>query len=228
MTLVAIGGAEDKTGDMTVLKRVIAESGVERPCVHVITSATAYPAEAEERYRNAFRLLGLEIAVSHIETPAQASGAALLAEIAKADVVFFSGGDQSKITAAINGTPLQSLLQKMESAGAVIAGTSAGAAAMSFNMIAGGDAEKNEVEMSTGLELRRDVIFDTHFMNRGRLGRLFTAVAGAPGKTGVGLDEDTALVLRNDGSLHVAGSGAVTIVNGTQSRSYKAGDKPAL
>lgn len=218
MTLIAIGGAEDKTGDMTVLKHVLAEARGATSNVHIVTTATAYPEEVGQTYRDAFKALGVDCRISHITTRAAANDDELLKQIGAADVVFFAGGDQLKLATILGGTAFLDAVRERHEAGAVIAGTSAGAAAMSLLMIYGGDPEKamekGEVTLTEGFGLAPGVVFDTHFMNRGRLSRLFNVVAAAPAKTGIGLDEDTAIVWRKNGEMEVIGSGAVTIVDG--------------
>lgn len=229
MTLIAIGGAEDKTGDMTVLKRVVAESGIENPRVLVITTATSYPVEVAEKYKTAFAQLGVTAEALHITQRRQAKDKAMAAKLDAADIIFFSGGDQTKIAYALNDTPFLAALKRREQEGAVIAGTSAGAAAMSHLMIAGGNpakpADKGGLKTRTGLGLMPDVVFDTHFMNRGRLPRLFNAVAADSTKTGIGLDEDTGVIIRQGQDIEVVGSGAVTVVDKDGARSYKSGDR---
>lgn len=228
MTLIAIGGAEDKTGDMTVLKRVITESGLKNPRVLVITTATSYPVEVAQKYADAFGLLGVKTEALHLTQRRQAKNPATIAKLDDADIVFFSGGDQSKISYALNGTPFLDALKKREQAGMVIAGTSAGAAAMSQLMIKGGNpkkpADKGGLKTGTGTGLAPEIIFDTHFMNRGRLPRLFNAIAADGTKTGIGLDEDTGVIIRKGQDIEVTGSGAVTVVDKNGARSYKAGD----
>ncbi|MEZ0224075.1 MAG: cyanophycinase [Alphaproteobacteria bacterium] len=218
MTLIAIGGAEEKTGDMDVLKRVLAEAKGAASRVHVITTATGYPEEVGQTYRDTFRLLGIDCEVTHISSRAEAGDVELLKQIGAADVVFFTGGDQLKLATILDGTPFLEAVRERHESGAVVAGTSAGAAVMSQLMIYGGDPEKGmqkgEIALTAGFSLAPDIVFDTHFMNRGRLSRLFNVIAMAPCKTGIGLDEDTAIILRNDGEMEVAGSGAVTVVNG--------------
>jgi cyanophycinase len=218
MTLIAIGGAEEKTGDMGVLKRVLAEARGAGSRVHVITTATGYPEEVGQTYREAFRLLGVECEVTHIASRTEAGNPELLKQIGAADVVFFTGGDQLKLSTILGGTPFLDAVRARHEAGAVVAGTSAGAAALSQLMIYGGDPDKamqkGEVALTAGFGLAPEFVFDTHFMNRGRLARLFNVIATAPDKTGIGLDENTGVVLRADGEIEVIGSGAVTVVGG--------------
>jgi cyanophycinase len=219
MTIIAIGGAEEKAGQMTVLKRVLAEAKGTASRVHVITTATGYPADAEKTYREAFAALGIDCAVTHIATREEANDPRNVAKIGDADVIFFSGGDQLKLATILNGTDFLDAVTERHAAGAVVAGTSAGAAAMSGLMIYDGDPakamQKGEVLLTDGFNFAPDAVFDTHFGARGRLPRLFNVVAGSPAQTGLGLDEDTGVILRADGALEVFGSGEVTVVDGT-------------
>ena len=216
MTLIAIGGAEDKQGAMDVLKAVLAEASGAQSKVVVVTSATSYPDDARKTYIDAFKQLGVDCEVAHIENKAQADTPALLSGIAGADVVFFSGGDQSKLVAALEGTDFMQAVLQRHREGGIVAGTSAGAAAMSALMVTGGNPERatepGEITSARGFGLAPEIIFDTHFLNRGRLPRLFNLVAAHPQKTGIGLDEDTAAIMRGDGSIEAVGSGAVPIV----------------
>lgn len=228
MPLIAIGGAEKKDGDMTVLKTVLSRAKGAKSRVHVITTATNYPKNAEKTYRDAFKRLGIECAVSHIATSAEADDPNLAKKLSKADVIFFSGGDQTKLARILNGSKCLDAVKRRHAKGAVIAGTSAGAAAMSRMMMAGGRPEnamkKGAILTQEGFALKPDVIFDTHFMERGRLPRLFNLVASDPSKIGIGLDEDTAAIIDDAGNIEVVGSGAVTVVNGDRLETNTAPD----
>ena len=227
MVLIAIGGAEDRIGERSVLKRVLAEAKGEASHVHVITTATGYPEEVGETYQNAFDDLSASCTISHITNKDEANDPEFLEQIKQADVVFFSGGDQRRLANAFNDTEFLDILKDSD---IVIAGTSAGAAIMSELMVAGGHPEdahiKGEIKSDRGFGLADDIIFDTHFLQRDRLPRLFNLVAGAPEKTGIGLDEDTGIILKDDGSLEAFGSNAVTIVDGSSltSSNYDAVD----
>jgi len=217
MTLIAIGGGEDKGRNAAVLGAVLAEAKGKKSRILVITGATSYPEDVAKDYRSAFANLGVSSCeIVHPQTPAEAYDPAFLKKIAAADVIFFSGGDQSKLVEALEGTQALSAIQEHYRNGGVVAGTSAGAAAMSTCMITGGQPEEADrpdaITSGTGFGFAEKIIFDTHFMNRGRLPRLFNLLAKNPDKTGIGLDEDTALILRADGSMEVVGSGAVTFV----------------
>jgi len=222
MTLIAIGGAEDKTSDKAVLRRVLAETGKPCPRVLVVTTATAYKEEAAANYGAAFAALSATCVFAHIGTAAEAAHPDHIVEAAKADVIFFTGGDQSRLVDVLEGSPFLEQVRAHHAAGGVVAGTSAGAMAMSTLMIAGGDPAngfvKDGIAKGVGFGMAPDFVIDTHFSQRNRLSRLFNAVASDPRKTGLGLDEDTALILRGlDGE--VAGSGTVTVVTGEKLRS---------
>ncbi|MBL1148277.1 MAG: cyanophycinase [Pseudomonadota bacterium] len=217
MTLIAIGGAEDKQNKAVVLRAVLNAAKDSASRVHVITTATNYPDDVAKTYRDAFARLGVKnCEISHIETAAEAGEQSFLDSIDHADIVFFSGGDQSKLARILKDTPFTDKLQERREKDLIIAGTSAGAAVMSACMVTGGTPEdarrKGGIKTGDGFGFAEDIIFDTHFMNRGRLPRLFNLVAADPSKTGIGLDEDTAVILHKDGKIEVIGSGSVTIV----------------
>ena len=231
MTIIAIGGAEDKTGEMTVLKRVLAEAGVAAPRVLVITTATGYPEEVAEKYRDAFARLNVTPDIRHITTKPEADAPASVASLKNYDVVFFSGGDQEKLSAAFGSTAFLAALAAREAEGAVIAGTSAGAAAMSQLMITGGEPREalkpGGLGLGEGLSFTPDVVFDTHFNQRHRLKRLFGAAAADSRKVGVGLDEDTGVVVKKN-NFEVIGSGRVTVLKDGVVTRHKSGDTFSL
>ena len=219
MTFIAIGGAEDKQGDMTVLKRVLAETGKDAPRVCVITTATEYPDDAKQRYIDAFAKLGIVPDVQYIDSRAMAGRADVVQSVADADVVFFSGGDQSRLTGILAGTKTADVItSRFAIQDLVVAGTSAGAAAASSLMLTGGNPErgmqKGEVPMTAGFGFIPNTLIDTHFSERNRLSRLFNGVVSNPAIAGIGIDEDTAAVTYWDGTLEVVGKGTVTVVNG--------------
>lgn len=221
MTIIAIGGGEDKTGDMSVLRRVLSETGKAAPSVLVITTATGYPEEVGQNYKNAFGLMGVTPDVRHVTDAAGAADAELISAMQSADVVFFSGGDQSRLSAVFGVSPFIDAL--MARGDVVIAGTSAGAAAMSSLMITGGDPEEGTISSGAGLGITPAVVFDTHFSERGRLPRLFAMAAQDSRKTGVGLDENTAIVLKS-GRAEVVGGGTVTTLAKGVVTQYRPGD----
>jgi cyanophycinase len=238
--LIIIGGAVDKGSfsetnldknapknlnffEEGILKRVIKESKhKELSRVEVITTASKIPREIGPEYIKAFGYLGAEnVDVLHIERREQASEAEVLERLKAADVVMFTGGDQLRLTSILGGTPLDELLiEKYRNEEFIYAGTSAGAAAASNSMIYQGSSHeallKGEVKITSGLGLIDDVIIDTHFVQRGRIGRLFQAVVGNPKVLGIGLGEDTGLLITNGRQMEAIGSGLVILVDGRE------------
>jgi cyanophycinase len=234
--LIPIGGAEDKGIDYQnsssqkgrfdffeegILRQIV--SLVERhhkPRIELVTTASSIPESVELTYRRAFGTLGCED-FSHlfITSREQADTPEHLDRIEKCNCLIFSGGDQLRLSSILGGTKLLSRLkQRYLHEPFVVAGTSAGAMAMSNTMIYDGDATKahlkGEIKFSTGFGFISNVIIDTHFEKRGRFNRLAQAVAVQPGILGVGLAEDTGIVVSSGNRLEVIGSGIVTIVNG--------------
>ena len=226
--LVIIGGSEDKEGECVILRRFVELAGApagraRQARVVIVTSATNQPQVVGETYSRLFKRLGAgEVGVLDIASRQEANAAATYEAVAGASGIFFTGGDQLRITSLLGGTRCDEALHDAYRAGAVIAGTSAGASAMSETMIVDGeDAEapqRNIVQMAPGMGLIRDVVIDQHFAQRGRLGRLLTAVAQYPYMLGVGIDEDTAIVLFPDDIFEVIGSKSVTVIDGAQIR----------
>ena len=238
--LIIIGGAVDK-GSFTetdldknvsnnlnffetgILKRIIVESRLkENSRFEVITTASRIPREIGPEYVKALNYLGANnVDVLHIEKREQATDSIVLERLKAADVVMFTGGDQLRLTSILGGTSFHDiLLEKYKNEDFIYAGTSAGAAAASNNMIYQGSSHeallKGEVKISSGLGLIDDVIIDTHFVQRGRIGRLFQAVVGNPKTLGIGLGEDTGLLITNGFQMEAIGSGLVILVDGKQ------------
>ena len=215
--LIIVGGGEDREGESAILKEFVRLAKGARSRVCVMTAATEMPEEVGAEYVAAFRRLGVkDIEVVDVSSREDASSEAAIAIVEKATGLYFTGGDQLHITSLLGGTPLHEALRRKYEAGAVIAGTSAGAAMMANSMIIGGSSEGNprfgSVEMAPGMDFCTGVIIDTHFSQRGRHGRLLTAVAHYPQDIGLGVDEDTAMVV-GDGKFEVIGAGAVTVVD---------------
>lgn len=238
--LIIIGGAVDK-GSFTetdldrnapknlnffeegILKRIIRESkNKEQSRIEVITTASKIPREIGPEYVKAFSYLGASnVDVLQIEKREQASVSEVLDRLRNADVVMFTGGDQLRLTSILGGTPFDDILiDKYRNEDFVYAGTSAGAAAASNNMIYQGSSSeallKGEVKITSGLGLIDDVVIDTHFVQRGRIGRLFQAVVGNPKVLGIGLGEDTGLLITNGRQMEAIGSGLVILVDGRE------------
>lgn len=238
--LIIIGGAVDKGSfsetnldrnapknlnffEEGILKRIIKESkNKELSRIEVITTASKIPREIGPEYVKAFSYLGADnVDVLHIERREQASEPEVLQRLKVADVVMFTGGDQLRLTSILGGTPLDELLiDKYHNEEFIYAGTSAGAAAASSSMIYQGSSHeallKGEVKITSGLGLIDDVIIDTHFVQRGRIGRLFQAVVGNPKVLGIGLGEDTGLLIMNGRKMEAIGSGLVILVDGRE------------
>lgn len=236
--LIIIGGAVD-TGSFTeknykeniesnlnffekgILKRILIESAnLEASRIEVITTASQIPEAVGEEYVKAFSYLGANnVGVMNITMRDEANDEVFVKRLNDADVVMFTGGDQLRLTSILGGTEFHKLLlKKYQETNFVISGTSAGAAACSNNMIYQGSSSeallKGEVKITGGLGLINDVIIDTHFVHRGRIGRLFQTVVSNPMILGVGLGEDTGLLIKDGHEMEAIGSGLVILVDG--------------
>jgi cyanophycinase len=238
--LIIIGGAVDKGSfaetdldknalknlnffETGILKRIITESRhKENSRFEIVTTASKIPKEIGPEYVKALRYLGAtDVDVMNIETRENAIDPEILSRLKAADVVMFTGGDQLRLTSILGGTAFHDLLlEKYHTEDFVYAGTSAGAAAASNNMIYQGSSSeallKGEVKITSGLGLIDGVVIDTHFVQRGRIGRLFQAVVGNPRTLGIGLGEDTGLLIRNNVKMEAIGSGLVILVDGRE------------
>ncbi|MBN3942431.1 MAG: cyanophycinase [Nostoc sp.] len=215
--LVIIGGAEDKEGDSVILRDFVRRAGGTKAYIVILTAATELPREVGENYIRVFERLGAEtVRIIDTETREDASSSTALEAISKATGVFFTGGDQARITNILKDTEIDVAIHQRFSEGVVIAGTSAGAAVMPDVMIVEGDSETHPrietVEMGPGLGFLPGVVIDQHFSQRGRLGRLISALILQPAVLGFGIDENTAMVVI-DNQIEVIGEGAVTIVD---------------
>ncbi len=215
--LVIIGGAEDKEGDCTILREFVRRSGGLQARIVVMTVATELPREVGDNYTRVFERLGVEnVRIVDTVYREDASEASALEAIEKATGVFFTGGDQARITSVLKDTDIDQALHRRFSEGIVIGGTSAGAAMMPDMMIVEGDGETNPrveiVKMEPGMAFLPGVVIDQHFAQRGRIGRLLSAVAQQPVVLGFGIDENTAIVVNNH-QLEVIGEGAVTVID---------------
>lgn len=219
--LIVIGGAEDKEGECIILKEVVALSGGYAASIIVITAATEYPREIGNEYIDIFDRLGAkDVKAINICDRTSANEKSYADAIYNATCVFFTGGDQLRISSMLGGTLINEALVKAYENGLVIAGTSAGASAMSQTMIVSGEDDdsprKCTIEMAPGLGLLEDVVIDQHFAQRGRIGRLLSAIAQNPYVLGIGIDEDTAIHVMPNGIFRVIGSQAVTVLDGMQ------------
>lgn len=216
---MVIGGAEDRRGDMPVLQRVVELAARQRP-VFVVTAATEDPAGMWHVYEKAFGQLGVKhVEPLHVPARDQANDADTAARVAKAGAVFMTGGDQTRLLAALGGTRLcEAIRDAYVHHGACVAGTSAGASAMSEHVLSAIPADRSpltvEVNLMAGLGLLLSAAVDQHFSERGRLSRLLAVVAHNPKLVGVGIDENTALVVSRGEGIEVVGAGAVTLVDG--------------
>ncbi|QMS89697.1 cyanophycinase [Nostoc edaphicum CCNP1411] len=215
--LVIIGGAEDKDGDSVILRDFVRRAGGTKAHIVILTAATELPREVGENYIRVFERLGAEnTRIIDTETREDASSSTALEAISKATGIFFTGGDQARITSILKDTEIDVAIHKRFSEGIVIAGTSAGAAVMPDKMIVEGDSQTHPrietVEMGPGMGFLPGVVIDQHFSQRGRLGRLISALILEPAVLGFGIDENTAMVV-TDNQIEVIGEGAVTIVD---------------
>ncbi len=238
--LISVGGAEDKGTDLEqgfiqrnrlnffelgILKRFIDEVGGVEKRIEVITTASSIPVEVGENYLDAFGKIGCKnIGVIDIRKREDVFEEGFINRVKNADGIMFTGGDQLRLTSIFGGTEIYNVLHDRyyNQEGFVIAGTSAGAMAMSNTMIYQGKSElahlKGEVKITTGLAFMGNVIIDSHFDKRGRFNRLAQAVASNPQCTGIGLGEDTGVIVTGGNNLEVVGSGAVVIVDGRDIR----------
>ena len=217
--LIAIGGNEDKANELMVLKRVVQEIGKTKFRVGVITTASENPEQRGKDYQTVFTTLGAsKIDIFNIKERVQANNRKSAKAIADLDLIFFTGGDQLRLTTIMGGTRMFDAIQEHLVNGALIAGTSAGAAVFSDTMIYEGKSEdglfKGSVLSTSGFGFVDKIIFDTHFMARGRIGRLIQIVTSNPTCIGVGIGEDCGVILKGDGVAEVMGSGQVIIVDG--------------
>ncbi|MBJ6119755.1 cyanophycinase [Pontibacter sp. BT310] len=233
--LIAVGGNEDKGTypnpkskkkyyldffELGILKRLIQEIPTKNPHIEVITTASLIPEEVGDRYMSAFGILGAENArLMHIRTEEDALLPEYLERISKADGVMMSGGNQQRLTQIFGGTEFLEIMRKRyHEEPFVVAGTSAGAMAMSKIMIKGGSAPESllrgSVKMSHGLGFIDGVIIDSHFVVRGRFGRLIEAVVTHPKTIGIGLGEDTGVLITEGDLIETIGSNLVVVVDG--------------
>jgi cyanophycinase len=213
--LLIIGGGERRPG--AILARFVALAGGSTASIVVIAAASAHPDLLEAEYVSAFADLGAgQVCALRLSTRSEANALGVPAVLGAATGVFFTGGDQERITTVLGGTRADSVLQSLVAAGRVVlSGTSAGAAIMSGTMIVGGDGPgvtAASVRTGPGLEFLPGVLIDMHFAERGRLNRLLSAVARYPHELGLGIDEDTAILADGD-HFEVLGSGSVTVVD---------------
>ena len=217
--LIIIGGAEDKENEKEILKKVCNSINKNEDIILIATVATEYPKETFFKYTKVFENLGAKnIEGLNVNSRKDSSKEENIKLIKKAALIFFTGGDQLRITSLIGGTPIGEAIKDVIDEGCIIVGTSAGASVMSDTMIVNGNNDesprKSELLMAPGLGFVKGIMIDQHFAQRGRIGRLLTGIAQNPDILGIGIDEDTAIVVKDDGRAEVIGSGAVYFLDG--------------
>jgi cyanophycinase len=215
--LVIVGGAEDKEGDCLILKEFVRLAKGPKARIVLMTAATDEPVAVGREYMEAFKRLGIDdVQVVDVSEREDARSEASIKAIKEATGLYFTGGDQIHVTSLIGGTPMQKVIHERYEKGLVIGGTSAGAAMMGNSMIISGSGEQNPrlgaVDIGPGMDLLIGALIDTHFSERGRHGRLLAAVAHYPQDLGLGIDENTAVVV-NKVEFEVIGEGAVTVID---------------
>jgi cyanophycinase len=217
--LLIIGGNEDKQGECIILRKFIDMAGARKARIAVITTATESPREVGDEYRALFVDLGAESAeIVNMSNRESANDRHQVEEIESCSGIFFTGGDQLRLTSILGGSDADAAIRRSFRRGTVIAGTSAGASVMSDTMIVEGNSsdtpKKSMLSMAHGMGLLQEVVIDQHFAQRGRINRLLAAVAQNPHVLGIGIDEDTALVVTPKRILEIIGSQTVTVLDG--------------
>lgn len=218
--LIIIGGGERKDEERTVLQQVA--SRVNGGKLVVVTIATAEPKETWEEYREIFKNLGVKnIEWLDVRIREEGFKDEVVRILDKATVVFFTGGDQLKITSQLGDSPVYRRVEEIYQQGGTIAGTSAGASVMSETMLISGDGDESHkvdtvLGMAPGLGFIKNAVIDQHFAQRGRLGRLLGAITQNPRTLGIGIDENTAIVLDDNERFEVVGAGAVYVLDGSK------------
>lgn len=218
--IIAIGGAENKENDRRILERFVSASGGGRADIVVIPTASRMH-ETGPRYEQLFTAIGAaRVTVMDFDTRRDCQEHGRLTRLEEASGIFFTGGNQLRLTTLLGGTPVAKLIRSANARGVTVGGTSAGASILSEHMIAAGDEGSavlaGSVRLAPGLGLTNRFIIDQHFRQRDRLGRLLTALAYNPFAIGIGLDEDTAALIGPDETVEVEGTGGVTIVDASE------------
>jgi cyanophycinase len=217
-TLFIIGGAEDRVGKASLLRQFVKLSGGRRGRLVLIPTASSFQQEVTSAYTEVFTRLGAPgLDVVNPATRADAHDPVAVAAIDAASGIFMSGGSQLRLSQLLPGTPVGDALHRAHERGAVVGGTSAGASIMSDFMISMGDEgvtpRQRASQITAGLGLIRGVVVDQHFDQRARYGRLMSVIATSPHLLGIGIDEDTAIIVADRGEFTVLGSGAVFVVD---------------
>jgi cyanophycinase len=218
--IVPIGGAEEKDNAPAILRRFVQLAGGASADIVVIPTASQLR-DTGARYERIFGELGAaRVTALDFDTRRDAAERGRLGRLDQASGVFFTGGNQLRLTTLIGGTPIAKAIRTMNARGIPVAGTSAGAAFISEHMIAFGDEGSTpiagSVRLAPGLGLTNRFVIDQHFRQRDRLGRLLTALAYNPFAVGIGLDEDTAAFIAPDNTVHVEGTGGITVVDASE------------
>jgi cyanophycinase len=218
--LIIIGGHEDREGDKEILKEVCRDAMDGQGKLVLLTVATQEPEEVAKEYIAAFSELGIsQIEVLDIRNRQEGYDETLVQKLEGASVLFFTGGDQLRIASQVGDTLLFQTIQRLYREGCTVAGTSAGAAVMPETMLVGGENDESHhafgLHMAAGLAFIHNVAIDTHFAERGRIGRLIGTVTENPRNLGIGLDEDTAIIVEQEKHFRVIGSGGVYVLDGT-------------
>jgi cyanophycinase len=217
---VAIGGNEDKENDLDILRTTLDVSGKDKPSIALITSASSQPEVIAEMYSKVFATIGTgPVHVLDIREREEAQDPGLVDVVRQADVIFFTGGDQLRITSILGASPImREIRRRYFEEELIVAGTSAGASALSETMIYEGESSealrKGSVRMASGIGLIQKVIIDSHFIKRGRFSRLMTIVSGNPGTIGLGLGEDSGVIIRDGHLLEAIGNGLIVVFDG--------------
>jgi cyanophycinase len=217
--LVIVGGGEDRVDDKEILARFVELAGETSARIVVVTAASTVPEDMWKIYDDAFGALGVaDRTPLHMASREEANDAANAQRVEQATGIFMTGGDQKRLLAMIGGTAVARAMHAALANGACIGGTSAGASAMSAHMLADGTAdlnpERGSVSLGAGLGLVRRAVIDQHFSQRHRLARLLSVVAQNPYLHGLGIDEDTALVVQPGVGIEIIGNGSITLVDG--------------
>ncbi len=218
--IIPIGGAENKENDRHILERFVEVSGGDEADIVVIPTASRLH-ETGPRYERLFRDIGAaRVTVMDFDTRRDCQEPGRLERLQQATGIFFTGGNQLRLTTLLGGTPVAKLIRVRNAHGVTVGGTSAGASILSEHMIAFGDEGSSvisgSVRLAPGLGLTNRFIIDQHFRQRDRLGRLLTALAYNPFAIGIGLDEDTAAFIGPDETVEIEGSGGVTVVDASE------------
>jgi len=218
--IVPIGGAENKENSPQILKRFVAIAGGDGARIVVIPTASQLR-DTGARYERLFRELGAcQATAVDFDTRRDAEETGRMEVLQAATGIFFTGGNQLRLSTLLGGTPIAKAIRTANAAGVPVAGTSAGAAFICEHMIAFGDEGSTpiagSVRLAPGLGLTNRFVIDQHFRQRDRLGRLLTALAYNPFAVGIGLDEDTAAFIAPDNTVHVEGSGGITVVDAAE------------